>query len=354
MILTPPILKNIKKYNNIKLARGLIIDSARTRVRQGSFGVSTSDHGDTWYMLQKGKAIFKTYKSDLSDGFFDSVQKLRMVNELICYELSKQVGVLCAEYELANYKGEQGIVTYNVAKRGENLMDGYEFLHGMEPRDDMIYFYESTLEDYHDAMQLYIEDGYKIDVDKTLKTMYKIALFDCLTAQSDRHSSNIFFLVDEKKKTIRIAPLMDNEFAFNVKNFDEYVHRTMHFNEKNEDSFVKCLRFLTDQLNFQDYDEGLTSIFAQNAREIVRVAMINEEYAKIFKQILKDFKLKNAIDAVKSKGVKINPYYESYMLMAEKEIKKMIRRNIRMYKEKPATDTNYNYDYMNKASTLEN
>ena len=116
MILTAPLLKNIKKYNRIRLAKGLILDSFGTKVRQGTYGVSSSRHGDTWYMLNKGRAIFKTYKSDLTEGFFDSVQKLRMVNELICYELSKQVGVLCAEYELANYKGEQGIVTYDVAK----------------------------------------------------------------------------------------------------------------------------------------------------------------------------------------------------------------------------------------------
>ena len=44
--------------------------------------------------------------------------------------------------------------------------------------------------------------------------IYRIAVFDTITMQTDRHINNIFFLIDKKTKEVKVAPLIDNEFAF--------------------------------------------------------------------------------------------------------------------------------------------
>ena len=119
------VIKNIKKYNDIRLARGLKLNEVPTTVRNGNNGISTEKFGRSWYMLPKGRAIFKTYGD--TDNFFNSIRNLRLVNELLCYELAKQMNVPCAEYELASKGLNKGIVTYDVAKEGEKIVNLYDF-----------------------------------------------------------------------------------------------------------------------------------------------------------------------------------------------------------------------------------
>ena len=76
------ILKNLDKFTNIKLAKGVNIELFVTDDRKcdkNSIGVSTETYGDKWFLTPKGKALFKTYDSTYSYN----TRNIRIVNELL-------------------------------------------------------------------------------------------------------------------------------------------------------------------------------------------------------------------------------------------------------------------------------
>ena len=201
------VLKNEYKYTeHLKLAKGLIIDQASTEHRDNlDVGISSRNFGKNWYILPKGKAIFKTYDSYKK---FENIKQIRIINELLCYELAKQVNIPCAEYELATNNNVTGLVTYKITNDNEILVKGQDFLlfANGEAHNDMI--------SYSRACKYYKELGFKIDRKKIMLDLYKIAVFDALTLQTDRHMNNICFIKNTKDDTIRVSPIIDNELAF--------------------------------------------------------------------------------------------------------------------------------------------
>lgn len=351
MILTKPMLKNVKKFNEIKLERGLVLNNSATKIREGEIGISSEQYGDKWFMLPKGKAIFKTYKSIIDDDLFKNIRNIRITNELLCQELAKQVGVLCAEYELATKKNITGLVTYDIAKPGEEIIDSYSFFYNIKESDESkrVYKDDVTFQDYAEAIDIYKINGYKIDKQKTLKTLYKIILFDCLTVQSDRHSGNLFFLHDPIKQRVKLSPLMDNEFAFNTKNFDNFIHQLTELKNNTKNSFIESLNYLSDQINVQDVSFSMSPPFLQNAKEIVNIAVQNEEYARIFKRIIQAFNVKKAINNLKLKGVEISAQYENYILTAEKQVKSILKTFLKQKQsQKNPKAEDYEYDFLKK------
>ena len=334
-------LKNIEKYNNIKFAKGLVFDTARKRNRVGNSGISTQKHGDKWYMLPKGRAIFKTFDDSDSGDFFHSVRNMRLVNELICYEISKQIGVICAEYELATKDGETGVVTYDVRKSGEQIIDASTLF--FEADIEPVFGFRS----YSDALDKMIAKGYKLNKQKILMGIYKLAIFDALTLQSDRHDSNVFFLIDEKKRTLRFSPAIDNEFAFNIKYFDEVAS----IKKITEADFNVNLENISDLLYLLGADGEETDYpFNENIKQIVRIAKSNEKYAQVFMDMVKSFNLQQVLDKVVNMGIKINRHYEDYLYMGEKiiktKIKKEITRQLKKSQSKLKKETTNYYDFI--------
>ena len=50
--------------------------------------------------------------------------------------------------------------------------------------------------------------------------LIKMAVADIVTGQPDRHDNNISVILNNKEKTIRLAPMYDNEFAFFATNYE--------------------------------------------------------------------------------------------------------------------------------------
>ena len=55
------ILKNTEKYSDIKLAKGLLLDDAKTIKRAGESGISTGKYGHRWFCLPKYSKHMMTY-----------------------------------------------------------------------------------------------------------------------------------------------------------------------------------------------------------------------------------------------------------------------------------------------------
>jgi hypothetical protein len=310
-----------QKYTDIKLAKGVCIDRHNHTAREvADVGVSTKSFGKVWFYMPKGKAIFKTY-----DDFQNEIRDLRIVNELLCYELSKQMGIRCAEYELACLDEIiTGVVTYDVATKNEKLVNSKELFIRQNIKD------AQDLNEYYKLLKKYVEQGYKVDLDKTMKDLYKICLFDSLTMQSDRNSSNVFFLFNEQNKTIKVAPLIDNEYAFNTQNLNRELKDNYDIYET---LFVDRLDYIYKMITVDNVLREDSS-FRENITKLTHIAVTVPEYGKIFKDFVKGFNVKKALKKLESQGVEVGPRYKEYLFMTEKIIKDIYKQELAKTKNK--------------------
>lgn len=196
------VIKNIEKYNDIKLAKGLDLMSYSTKKRHINkyvgVGVSTEIYGERWFRLPKGDAIFKSFEGQ----YGEDIREIRMLNELICQELCKQVGIKCAEYESATFGDTQGLVSYNIADKNEKLESLHQFM-------KRVHLYsEPNLEDLSEVLNRYANRGYRFDKQQMILDVYKMIIFDFLTLQTDRNASNVNVLVQKGEKNVVWHPCL--------------------------------------------------------------------------------------------------------------------------------------------------
>lgn len=319
------ILKNIKKFKQIKLAKGIYLDNIETTARNGGYGVSTRSFGDKWFVLPKGKALFKSF-----DGNFAKVvRKNRIINELICNELCDQVGILHATMEPATIDKITGLVSYNIVKPREKLLTGYSLC------DITNNFYDqNNLENYGYIFDELIDKGYNIDKKAIVLDMFKICIFDLLTLQTDRHMDNTFFIRNQKTKQLTLAPLLDNEFAFAGKFLQETLeHKDFDINLEDELNNLYTDKYhciITEDSNEHTQLEEIV-------KKYVKLCKCDKNFDKILKETIKNFDVKTALDNVKQKGYEISDEYCTYINEVTNYIKKMIANT---YKNTKVTNIN--------------
>ena len=222
-----------------------------------------------WFNLKKGKAIFKTFDTQ------EQTKNNRIVNELICQELAKQVGLSCAEYELANLDGETGLVSYNVAKNNKKLINGVElcFYAGLKYCNNCIY-------EYKEAAKIFAQKNSDVNVRQIVLDLYKIAVFDCLTMQTDRHDKNLFFITDSKHN-LKVAPLIDNELAFKGNMLYYYTILKSISKENIMDIELECENVLyikeQNSMSYANYVKEVVSFAKKNkaAKEVLDFYLTN-------------------------------------------------------------------------------
>lgn len=325
-------LKNLEKYNNMKLADGVFLDSAQISYDENfESGVSSGDFGGYWYMLPKGKALFKTYSGG---DELENIKNIRITNELLCYELSKQVGIRCAEYELATFFGEKGVVSYDVTGVNEQLVSSAQIFDRYNLSSNNAFKY------YVSAQKKLQNLGYSFDKDKMLLDLYKITLFDVLTIQSDRHRSNVFMLINKKAETVKVAPLIDNEFAFNGLYFDTML---LEDDVITEETFKSKTYAISKALLVDEESYFGDNMLFSNIKHVVNLAKQNEKMGEIFKNFVSNYNIQKAIDSLEQKGVTINQYYKDYLLMTEKFIKRLLKKELSNQK---SINSNKDYSFM--------
>lgn len=164
-----------------------------------------------WFEINDGSAMFKANAEEQINSHY---------SELICTELAKQVGLDAAQYDIATYNGQIGIITKNMCKPGEEMLSIYDLI-GDDPTQDEfkdntnIYFVFDELE----AKLLF--DGYDEEtVDSCILQLRKQMLFDLYVMETDRHTQNLSFIAYTDAKTgkpcIRLAPMYDTESALTL------------------------------------------------------------------------------------------------------------------------------------------
>ena len=317
------ILKNKKKFKQIKLAKGLSLKkySLEPRERAHMVGISSKSYGTKWFVLPKGRAIFKTYDSCKK---FNVIRKQRIINERLCYVLAKQVGLPCAEYEPANIDGIDGLVSYDVANKDEIIMTLTEW--------EFENCFANSIYEVENNLYMSQDKGYKIDVKKFIFDMLKMVVFDTLTMQSDRHNDNVHVLYNEKTKSVRISPLIDNEMAFCAKTL--YLS---YYGEASEKLFF--LDYARFSSFFTIYDERSSDIykFENNVTSLAKLAAKNEEFKKIVESYIKNMDIKKAIKQVEEDGYTIDNNYKEYICKVHNYAKQMLVEKLNTVKKE---DTN--------------
>ena len=132
------------------------------------------------------------------------LDKKIVYNELIAYEISKDYGIPCVDYDLASFNGLYGVFS-------EDFIGDSKFIS-----------MKGILSEYYDDLKIEsnnltdiisaLEFRYKnpIIVGKLMNDIVNIFIFDVLIANVDRHYDNYGILED--KTGIRIAPIFDNTF----------------------------------------------------------------------------------------------------------------------------------------------
>ncbi len=290
------ILKNSDKYSeNIHLANEVILDLKRTTTREGGSGKSTCNFGRFWFKTPRGYVLFKQ-----GDAQYYSIQKL---NEILCYNLAKNMGLPCAEYFPASVNKDkkiEGIASVNFLNKNEKLISVSEML-GLCKKD--IFSIMKNLEEY--------DDVYRIDYKQIMCSLYAYMIFDTLTYQEDRHLRNVSFILDSKNN-IKMAPLYDNEYSFFL---------SCHLPPCYEDSFDSpeeyissyfCGRGIIPYFSLQNVI-GISS-FDELLEQIAMVADKNPVFTHIFDNILQNADLRPVYKDLESQGYRINQDYKEFTI----------------------------------------
>lgn len=173
-----------------------------------------------WFGTKDGRVMFKSNTEE---------QQFSHYSELIACKLAKQAEIETAQYDLAKYNSEFGIVTKDVCKDGEELVTLHELI-GDPP----------TNEEYPDSTDIYyvfekleeklFKDKYDYsEIMSCIENLKKYYLFDLYIMETDDHTQNISFVISKNIKTgkpsIRISPKYDTEQAFALYLDKEYMKK---------------------------------------------------------------------------------------------------------------------------------
>ena len=309
------VIKNIDKYNDIKLAKGLDLMSFSTKKRHINkyvgVGISTEVFGERWFKLPKGEALFKTFEGQ----YGENIREIRMLNELICQELCKQVGIKCAEYETATFGDTQGLVTYNVAQKNEKLESLHQFM-------KRVHLYsETNLEDLSEVLNRYIDRGYWLNKQQMLVDVYKMIVFDFITLQTDRNASNVNVIMRKDAKKCYMAPLFDNEFAFGGEVL-------MTLNTNYTFNFNEYICYFREQAKMVTVGYDNSSSNYRLKYHLAFITMYAKKYPtfnRVLNNMLQNINPQQAFENLEKQGHQINKEYKEFVIELVEHTKQSLR-----------------------------
>ncbi len=285
------------------------IKTTKRSTNKSNTGVSTTDYGNVWFNLPNGKALFKTYNT-----YREDIKKYRMINELVCCILAKQVGINCAKYQPAHINDNKGLISYNILNKNEKLVNGETIL-------NKGFYKEPTLFNFAEALEYYEKAGYVVNKKEIISDLYKIIVFDALTMQTDRNIFNINFIID-KQANLKVAPLIDNEFAF----FGEFFYPDSETYQITKEDLLSQYavdgKYLTIEKSgiFKKFD------YLDNLKDIVIMAKKNRTMKNIFCNIIENLNIEDAVNELIKQGISVDDEYKMFM-------KKIIDINTDLFKD---------------------
>ena len=304
------ILKNTEKYDVLKLAKGIDLKTFKKKLSSTPHtGISTETYRDYWFVDKhsKKRGVFKTYDKD---NVLELVEQNRIVNEMLCCEIGKQIGVPVAEYKPAHIDDKIGTISYDVAGKREELISAYRLL-GLNTDIDLKYFVK-ILKDSCNKKQLFYERKTMIF------DLFKMMVFDSLTFQEDRRGGNIHFLINKNSRQIRLSPLIDNELAFGAK----FCNAFMHYKNIEE---INTITFLTNHGRYMDmtfsesqhYEIDSKKRYKSVVKSLVKFSKKSKLLENFLDNAIENFDIKSAIQNVEAQGYEISDNYKEFLINLE-------------------------------------
>ena len=295
------ILKNTDKYKILKMASGVDLEVYMNMPENTMRSVDRFTN--SWIKQEDGYVYFK------SKEFYSFIhtQQNRPVNELVVDVIARQMGIPTAKYEPAHLHRVHGIISYDVTESYEDLLT----------LDDLfnVSNYDTSMDFVDRAWDNSYIVSYNADKEQVMFGLYKMLVLDALTMQEDRHANNIFFIRNSLDNSIRLAPLIDNEFAFALKTVDDFVQNKSYRDEEGYD-IAKFLRIHSTFLKFTAYPENSAERYkkyGKNVKDLIEIAVKNPKYKEFLINSLKNINIEKAICAVEKMGYEISPEYRQYM-----------------------------------------
>ena len=127
------------------------------------------------------------------------------VSECLAYQFAQLISLPCAEFELGQYCGRDGSMSYNIVQKGNIvLIEGVTFISAVYPSYDSERFVDTI------SGHVYSLEMIKIALNGIVSfgDFLRIPIFDYLIGNTDRHQSNWAILWDGIN--YKISPLYDN------------------------------------------------------------------------------------------------------------------------------------------------
>lgn len=288
------IIKNYDKFNDIKLAKGLMLSLKQKKERDGKIGKSTEDFGTYWFKSVKGDVIFKNIKALK----FKDISKMQSFNEILCYNLAKRMGINCAEYSSATLDNQvEGIASVNFLKDGEKIL----------PLCDV-----TSCEKNLDSIMINLRQKDflygSINYEQIYYSLYSYMIFDLLTYQEDRHMNNIS-LIQDKDYCLKIAPLYDNEYSFFVSTFMFGNSNDFESAEEYVDNYFISGGMITPYQLDKCYGlEGFDFV----ANQIIDMAKNDKKCDFLLRKLIKNADIDAVYADLQNQGYKIDESYEEF------------------------------------------
>lgn len=322
------ILKNYEKFGVLKLNMGTSLKNIELSPRiieENTYSASIKKYNTVWFNMPHGKGIFKTFDSQ----YGKEIKDIRIINELVCVELAKQLNIPHAKYEEAHLNEDYGLISYNILKGDQKLVSLAKFLSFDRNLDN-------NLIDIREALDYYQRLGYEVNIPEIMLGLFKLMVFDILTLQSDRNNFNVNFIFDHG--TISLAPLFDNEYAYAME-LAKFIYENEE--DKNITSFISSFSKNAKMLNVQ-YERPLSekTIF-NNINNLTNLAKSNFQMKEFLTFAIGHFNPQKAFRVLEKRGNVISEEYKSYVTCTTKKIKLLFLKEL----NKPyAEDTTYIYD----------
>jgi len=164
-------------------------------------------------------------------------------NELIGYHAASYLGIDSCYCDLAISNGQKGIISKSLRKENTKLTSGYDILNeyvysGLSnlywikkmmnatnvlkkwwfddkyrDKSNLIANGINDLENIWHALEYKYKDDRRFNIEKVMNQMVMMYIFSLLSYDTDKYATN--WIIEENENDIRLAPIFDNEDAFN-------------------------------------------------------------------------------------------------------------------------------------------
>lgn len=312
-----------------------------------------------WVDIDGNKYLYKYYEEE---KFSDSCRRgqMRTICEVLVGILCRKLGIECVESSFGsakvdyciNFGGKKSSIEKMETKGcliksylNKDVVEAIPLRSitlFAERQKDAILLVNDPKSTYETAKFFCDKNKYTL-ADDTLQKLKAIALFDYVSGQTDRHDSNIEFLVYKKdgKKCVKLAPLFDNGRCFGYRRFPSYelptppimlFHMNKYCDSSEREELLSCVNGVAYELA---NDKELFKLFEEIQK--INIDETLEELATVYGEKVPD-DIAKFISYTWTDG--IQSIKEALVKISNQNIREKIKFNVEAHRRKDYVSEN--------------